>query len=537
MNFNRFLTTTLACGMVAGMAVSTSAEDWPMWGRTVHRNMHSPMAENLPSQFKSGDLREGSNLIDMSTTQNIKWVAKMGSQTYGNPVVADGRVYVGTNNDGREDERFPGDYSLLKCLDQKTGETQWILTVPKLQAGKVSDWEYLGICSSPTIDGERAYVITNRSEVVCLDVKGLSDGNQGFSDEGRYMMEPGESEPVEVRPEVDADILWVYDMREQLGVFPHNITSSSPLVVGDYVYTATSNGVDWSHSNIPNPRAPALIALDKMTGELVGEEGAGISERLLHSNWSSPAYGEVNGQGLIFFGAGDGYCYAFKPEPVEGEGRFPILEEVWRFDATRPYRENEQGEPIKYATPQGPSEIIATPVFHEGRVYVAIGQDPEHGTGVGRLVCIDASGEGDITTSGAVWSFDGIDRTISTVAIAGGHLYAADYTGLVYCLDPQTGELLWKHDTFSHIWGSPMAADGKVYIGNESGDLLIFEQGDEKNLLNTVNMYEPILSSPIAADNTLYVATASQLYAIAQESGGQESQTQQQGQDQAQDQN
>ena len=517
MKFPKLCATT-ALGLIVGITGASHAEDWPMWGRTVHRNMHAPAAENLPTEFKPGDLKEGSAEVDMATTENVKWVAKMGSQTYGNPVVANGRIYIGTNNDAREDSRFPGDFSLLQCLDQETGETIWTLTVPKLAAGKVSDWEYLGIASSPTVEGDRVYVVTNLCEVVCLDVQGLTDGNDGFQKEGVYMAAPpskwATAEPVELNPETDADIIWRYDMRNELGVFPHNITSCSPLVVGDKVYTATSNGVDWSHTNIPNPRAPALIALDKETGELVGEEDAGISKRLLHANWSSPAYGEVNGKGMIFFGAGDGYCYAFEPEPVENEQGFGILQEIWRFDVAAPYRTTESGEPIDYPRPGGPSEIIATPVFHNNRVYVAIGQDPEHGTGLGRLVCIDASQSGDITTGGAVWSFDEIERSISTVSIADGRVYAADYTGFVYCLDAETGELLWKHDTFSHIWGSTLAADGKVYIGNESGDLLVFAAEPEKKLLATINMYDPVLSSPIAADNVLYIATASQLYAI-----------------------
>jgi outer membrane protein assembly factor BamB len=430
----------------------------------------------------------------------------MGSQTYGNPTVADGRVYVGTNNDGRDDPRFEGDYSLLRCLDEETGEVLWTLTVPKLGAGKVSDWEYLGICSSPAIDGDRAYVVTNLCEVVCLDVNGLSDGNDGFQKEGTYMAGPPEdwdsAEPVELDEQADADIIWRYDMRDELGVFPHNITSTSPLVLNDKVYAATSNGMDWSHTNTPNPRAPALIALDKKTGELVGEEASGISQRMLHSNWSSPAYGKVDGKGMIFFGGGDGRLYAFNPEPVEENG-FGILEEQWRYDVN-PDRYRE----VDYPRPEGPSEIIATAVFHKGKVYVPIGQDPEHGTGQGNLACVDAK------TGEEVWTFEELDRSISTVAVHNGLVYATDYTGFIYCLDVDTGEQYWQHDTLSHMWGSPFVADGKLYVGNEDGDLLIFQAGREKNLLNTVNMWDPIYSSPIAANGKLIVATQTQLYAI-----------------------
>lgn len=512
---------TVLCIATLGLTGPTFAEDWPMWGRTVERNMYSP-EEGLPSNFEPGDVDEDGDEIDMDTTENVKWVARMGSQTYGNPTVADGRVYVGTNNDGRDDDRFEGDHSILRCLDEETGEVLWTLTVPKLGAGKVSDWEYLGICSSATVDGDRAYIVTTRNEVICLDVNGMEDGNQGMSEEeeARYMAGP-DAEPVEVK-DTDADILWVYDMREELGVFPHNTTSTSPLVIDGKVYSATSNGVDWSHTNTPNPRAPALICLDGETGELIGEEASNISQRLLHANWSSPTYGEVDGQEMIIFGAGDGWCYALDPEPKEDEDGFGILEEIWRFDATAQYREDEDGEEIKYPRYEGPSEIIATPVFHDEKVYVAIGQDPEHGEGVGNLVAIDAGGSGDITSSGEVWNSEEVKRSISTASIADGLLFVADYSGFIHCFDAKTGEKYWEHDSFSHIWGSTLAADGKVYIGNENGDLIVLpadkEADDgEPEPINTIAMYDPVYSSPIVANGVLYVATASQLYAIEAE--------------------
>jgi len=228
---------------------------------------------------------------------------------------------------------------------------------------------------------------------------------------------------MEVGP-TDADILWRFDMRDELGVFPHNITSSSPLVVGDTVYATTSNGQDWSHVNIPSPKAPALIALNKHTGELIGEEGSGISTRLMHSNWSSPAFVKTNKGGVLVFGAGDGFCYGFDPKAVPDEDGFRVFKELWRYDCNpRSYRFEEDGTPRRYATYDGPSEVIATPVVYKGRVYVTTGQDPEHGEGVGRLSCIDPTRRGDISKTGAVWTYRAIERSISTPAIAEGLIY------------------------------------------------------------------------------------------------------------------
>lgn len=496
------------------LSLPASAGDWPEWGRTLSRNMESP-EKGISLDFSPGEQMDDSEEIDMSTTKNVKWVAKLGSQSYGNTTVAGGRVYIGTNNETPRDPKHKGDRGNIYCLDEKTGELQWQLVVPKLGAGKVSDWEYLGICSSPAIVGDRVYVVTNRCEVVCLDSKGLADGNDGpFTDEGVYMAGPN-NPPMEVGP-LDADILWVFDMRDELGVFPHNIASSSVLPVDGRLYVTTSNGQDWSHLNIPNPLAPAFICLDMETGELLGEEVSQISERLYHCNWSSPAYGESGGRDFVIFGAGDGFCYGFDPVPVKDEDDFNILKELWKFDCIPAHYKVKDGKQIKYPAADGPSEIIGTPVFHEGKVYACIGQDPEHGSGVGNLVCIDPTGNGNLTETGKVWNYEKVGRSISTPSIANGIIYLAEFDGFIHALDAKTGEVYWVHDTKSHIWSSTLAVDGKVVVGNEDGMLVVLKAGKEKELLAEIEFHAPIYSTPVVANGVLYVATQTHLYAIAE---------------------
>ncbi|MHB8521620.1 MAG: outer membrane protein assembly factor BamB family protein [Limisphaerales bacterium] len=506
--------TVLAALLGVGVLFpAAQADDWPCWGgNDPGRNMYS-REKNLPDRFDAGKMKSGTEEVDLKTTKNVRWVAKLGSQAYGNVVVAAGKVFIGTNNENPRDPKIQGDHSILLCLDEKTGELLWQLVVPKLASGKVNDWEGLGLLSSPCVEGDRVYLVTSRCEVICLTVDGLAKGNVGpFKDEGQYMAGPGKP-PLKAGPK-DADIVWKYDMMDELGVFPHNASNCSVVIVGDLIYVCTSNGMDWTHVNIPSPNSPSLIALNKKTGELAGVEDAHISQRLFHGQWSSPSAGVVNGRAEIFFGGGDGFCYAFDATPVK-QGDENLLKTVWKYDCNPPEHKVKDGKPIKYPAPDGPSEINATPVFWHNRVYVGVGQDPEHGEGVGNLTCIDATKTGDITQTGKIWSYDKIHRSLATVSITpDGLLFVNDFSGFMHCLDAETGKVYWVHDLKAHIWGSTMVADGKVYTGDEDGDFVIMAASKEEKMLSEANLGAPVYSTPVVANGVIYVASNTHLYAF-----------------------
>lgn len=512
----RIKSVLTAAAVAAGISsIGTVAGDWPQWGGTQHRNMYSP-EKGLPDQFDPGKFKSGTEEIDPATTKNVKWTAKLGSQSYGNATISNGKVFVGTNNDVPRNKRHEGDRSIMMVFDEKTGEFIWQLVIPKLPSGKVNDWEGLGLFSSPYVEGDRVYIVTTRCEVMCLDVNGLANGNDGpFKNEAQYVVGPGK--PKAELTAQDADIIWVYDMMDDLGVFPHNASNCSVIVVDDLVYACTSNGQDWTHSNIPAPNSPSFIALDKKTGELKGEDDAAIGPRIFHGQWSSPSMGVVNGQKLVFFGGGDGLCYAFDAKPVMKDD-VPYLQRRWWFDANPPEYKVKNGKPIRYPAAEGPSEINATPVFWKNRVYVAIGQDPEHGEGVGNLVCIDATGKGDVTKTHKIWNYEKINRSISTVSITPeGLLFIGDFSGFVYCLDAETGKEYWIHDMKAHMWGSTLAADGKVYVGDEDGDFVVLAASKEKKVLSETNLGAAVYSTPVAANGVVYVASNTHLYTFHDE--------------------
>ncbi|MBI3831208.1 MAG: PQQ-binding-like beta-propeller repeat protein [Planctomycetes bacterium] len=509
-------------------AVETKQEprvgDWNQWGGRSDRNMASD-EKNITDDFDPGKKKEGTvNEIDPATMKNIKWAVDLGSQSYGNQTIANGKIYVGTNNKGQRDPKYVGDRGVMMCFDEATGKFLWQLVCPKLASGKANDWEELGICSSPTVVDDRVYVVTNRCELVCLTTKGMTEGkNEGpFTDEGQYFAGPG-SPPVKPGP-LDADIVWIYDMKEELGVYPHNASSCSVIVLGDLVYTGTSNGQDWTHRNIPSPNAPCLIAVDRKTGKLVAKDDAKVGTSIFHGQWSSPTLITVNGKPQLVFGAGNGVVYAFDPTPVK-EGDEMLLKKVWWYDCNPKERKFlPDGRKRGYPTREGPSEIIATPVFYKNRIYIAVGQDPEHGTGLGMLHCIDATKKGDVTQSGKVWSFDGVKvpgegekgmmRTISTASLYNGLVFISDHSGNVHCVDADTGKECWNYNCRTLIWGGTFAVDGKVFVGNEAGELLVFKAQKEANEPKKIKFPAKVRSTPVVSNGVMYVELENRLYAI-----------------------
>ena len=154
--------------------------------------------------------------------------------------------------------------------------------------------------------------------------------------------------------------------------------------------------------------------------------------------------------------------------------------------------------------------------FDDDRVYIAVGQDPEHGEGPGHLWAIDATKRGDVTKTAAVWHNDEVTRSLSTVAIHDDLLYFCDLKGIFRAIDLGSGKTLWNHDLLSAVWGSPYLADGKVFMGDEDGDVVVFQAGRQKKILSEVNLGNAAYTTPVAANGVLYLTSRDRLYALQQ---------------------
>jgi outer membrane protein assembly factor BamB len=429
---------------------------------------------------------------DVAAQRNIKWVARLGTITYGTPIVSGGRVYAGTNNGGTFRPHSTGDKGCMLCFDARDGTLLWQATHDKLPNGEANDFPEAGVASTPYVDGERVYYVSNRCELVCADVDGFHDNEN----DGPFTSE-------KFTDKQDADLIWVLDMIGELGVFPHVLAASSPVGAGDLVFVGTGNGLDQDYQEpspkMPAPEAPSLIAVNKKTGEAVWQRNDPGTE-ILGGQFSSPAYGLIGGTPQVVFGGGDGWCYGF-------ESKTGGL--LWKFnlnprDAVRPVYVGGTKH-----------NIVATPVIYDDKVFLASGTNPD-GRGLGHLYAIDATLRGDITDRGKVWHVGGDEfhETISTVAIADGLLYAVDVVGFLYCLDAKTGWRHWKYDLGARVWGSPLIVDGKVLLGNFDGELHVLEHSNTRRVLAVNQLGHAIYTAPVVADGTLYIATSRRLYAI-----------------------
>ncbi|MFB3902345.1 MAG: PQQ-binding-like beta-propeller repeat protein [Acidobacteriota bacterium] len=454
---HRIIFATGFLGLSACLVLQASdpaARDWPMWGGSPARNMISPMP-GLPVSW------------DVGKQENVKWTAKLGSPTYGTPVVAGGHVYIGTNNELARNPNEAGDRGVLMCFRESDGHFLWQQTHEKL-ADDNMDWPETGVCSSPLVERDRLYYVSNRGEVVCLDTRG--DGKGG------------------------SKIVWIYDMLKKLDVIPHNKVSSSAASYGDLLYVNTSNGTDESGEKVPSPDAPTIIALEKDTGKLVWKAKS-IIGRIYDGQWSSPAVGTIAGITQVVIGEGDGWVRSY--EALTGA-------KLWEFDT------NPKGA----IWPRTAGIVLATPVIWDNKVYVANGQDPESGIAPANLYAIDATKKGDISQSGLIWRYADIKRSISSVAIHNGLLFAADLNGFLHCLDVNTGKAYWTHDTMAGIWASPMVIDGKVYLGNADGEVIVLDAAKEKKLVFQTNMGSTVYSTFVPANGTLFVASRDTLFAL-----------------------
>jgi len=447
-------------------------------------------AASLPSRTQTKASQRGNPPLDWDAAagRNIVWSVELGEVTFGRPVVAGDVVYVGTDNAKHRDPAWQATCGLLMAFRARDGALLWKDAAPRVQRG-LREFLLPSTTSAPYVEGNRLYYVTSECQLRCLEAEGSRDSQNNNRS----------SEEV-VQKNCATRIIWELDMCGSLGVFPHEACNSEVLPVGHLLVVCTSNGQNEGHTRVPSPRAPSLIAVDKYSGEVVWR-AVGAGEHVLHGQWSSPVAADVNGRIQVLFGGGDGWLRAYDP----ASGR-----ELWRFDGN-PKDARRLPRPGVLSR----NSIIASPLFADDRVFLAMGEDPLHGNGPSFLYAINPNGQGDVTESRLLWTSREVGRVLGMPDVKDGLLYVGDLGGVVHCLDAATGAHLWKHDTSGAIWGCLLLAADRLYVGNVDGTMTVLRAGRQKQVLASIEMDAPLYSRPVLAGDALYLATARRLYRIA----------------------
>ena len=286
----------------------------------------------------------------------------------------------------------------------------------------------------------------------------------------------------------DGKVVWSHSLTEEYGRFTgYGGRTVTPVVDGNLVILSYLNTSWGSHAAMRH----RYFAFDKKTGEVVWTTTPGGPPK--DTTYPVAVVAEINGRRLLIDGNSDGHVYAMDVQTGE---------KVWGFQVS-----------------QGP--LNASVVVDGTRVYASHNRENTDTTVIGRVVCIDGTGTGDITKSHELWRVDGIEAGYSSPAIADGRLYVVDSSANLHCLNGETGEVHWTHSLGTVGKGSPVVADGKIYVTEVNGHFQILQPGeDECKTLSTVQIeresgrYAEIYGSPAIADGRVYFTTEEGLYCL-----------------------
>jgi outer membrane protein assembly factor BamB/HEAT repeat protein len=462
-----------ALDRIAGAPARGPSKPEGPYDRPARAVTYDPPADTIPTGNPPVDW-------DPRTGRNIVWSVELGKETYGRPAVAGDTVYVGTDNSRPRNREFLEEAGILMAFRAADGAFLWQDVSPRVARG-LRQFLLPSTTGAPHVEGQRLYYVTSECQLRALDTQGFLDSeNDGPYREELY------------KDTAAADIVWELDICGRLGVFPHEATNSDVLPLGDLLIVSTSNGRNEGHTRVPSPRAPSLIAVDKHSGDVIWR-AIGAGGDVLHGQWSSPVAIKVDGRIQVLFGGGDGVLRAY--DAASGE-------ELWRFDGNP-----KDARWLPRPGVLSRSGIIASPVFADGRVFVAMGFSAGHDNGPSLVHAISPTGT-------LLWTSRAVGRVAGTPIERDGLLYVGDLGGTIHCLDAATGASVWKHETHAPIWGSLLLSNGRLYAGNDDGTMTVLRAGRKKALLAEIDMMAPLYSRPAPSGDALYVATMTHLYFI-----------------------
>ncbi|HAR67919.1 MAG TPA: hypothetical protein DCR55_17190 [Lentisphaeria bacterium] len=281
----------------------------------------------------------------------------------------------------------------------------------------------------------------------------------------------------------DGEIIWEHSLSEELGrISGYGGRTYSPVVEGDLVIISSLTS-SWGPHGKGQHR---FFGLDKLTGEIRWLQGVGGKPK--NTSYSVPVITTFDQGRIMFTGLGDGSIAAMRPTTGELLWNVPLSEDA----------------------------IMASVLYHDGKVYAVHGRTNVDSGVMGRLLCLEAG------TGKELWRVEGLSDHFATPALHGGLLYAVTNTGTLICLDANTGTQYWTFDAGNEGKGSPVYADGKIYLGDVPGAWRILKVSKAGcQLLSEEKFTRPdggpdeVYSSPAIADGKVVISTLSRMFCLS----------------------
>lgn len=278
-------------------------------------------------------------------------------------------------------------------------------------------------------------------------------------------------------------VLWEHSLTEEFGrISGYGGRTYSPVIEGDQVIISSLTSGWGAHAR----SAHRFFGLDKGTGEILWVNAAG--EAPVNTGYSVPVVATLDGARIMFAGLADGSVVALRP--LTGET-------VWR-------------------VPLSQGAMMSSPVYANERVYAVHGDANLDTNVMGRLVCLDAG------TGKEIWRVDGLAGQYSSPALHDGVLYVPNRAADLYAVDAQTGAVQWTFNYGNDAKGSPVYADGKIYVGDVPGGWRILDVSREGCELLAATEFvqrsgapDEVYATAAVAHGRVILATVNQTYCIS----------------------
>jgi outer membrane protein assembly factor BamB len=285
----------------------------------------------------------------------------------------------------------------------------------------------------------------------------------------------------------DGKVLWDRSLPDEYGaVTTHGGRTTSPIVEGDKVIL-NALILAWGDLNRTGNR---YFAFDKKTGQTVWISSP--QARHYDTNYSTPIAATIDGTRAMIVGGTDGVYHALKVNTGE---------KMWSIEVSK-------------------RAILNSALFKDNVAYITHGEENMDTTEMGMIAAVDATKSGTLAKDSFKWVTHGFLPSFASPVMDGDRLYTVDNSAIVGAFDLKTGARLWEKSLGTLQKGSPVLADGKLYVGTENGKFYILRPSAtavevlDEDVLGTAQTPEPIIASPIVADGRVYVTSMDATYAI-----------------------